>query len=108
MRKLILTVLLGATAFAGQAYGQAADRTPTVEQTAYAIADLTIYDRNCPGADHVAIARLIKDATSKFLGNTSNEELEKVIARMTGHAEKYGMGNWCADEKPIMSDLPHR
>ena len=103
MRKVALLVLLLATAFAGQAYGQIIEQQSSDPQLAMGLGVVDTFDSFCPDAasthemlNHISV---VVSATVDF--TVVSAKFEEVVAEATAMGED----NWCVQTRPFIHNL---
>ena len=103
MRKVVLPVLLLATAFAGQAHGQIIEQQSSDPQQAMGLGVVDTYDSFCPDtASTRKMLTHISDVVSATVDfKVVSAKFEEVVAEATAMGED----NWCVQTRPYIHNL---
>jgi hypothetical protein len=103
MRKVALLVLLLATAFAGQAYGQIIEQQSSDPQLAMGLGVVDAYDSFCP--DTASTHKMLTHMSDVVSATVDFEVVSAKFAEVVAEATAMGEHNWCVQTSPYIHNL---
>jgi hypothetical protein len=103
MRRVVLPVLLLATAFAGQAYGQIIEQQSSDPQLAMGLGVVDTYDSFCP--DSASTHKTLTDMSVVVSATVDFEVVSAKFEEVVAEATAMGENNWCVQTRPYINNL---